>query len=162
MITEQSSTWKILSKHFLKSKNLNKYFSSNHKVLSKNKIPPLYLDIHNLFMKYYKPEPNNLLDILNQPLLFNKWITSGNNHLINDSLENKDISKIKDLLNDNCEFENNSEVNLKYNTTISFLDLLKIKYCTPKTWKTIIKTCNNCPHNIPNENMIYVRNICSK
>ncbi len=84
-------------------------------------------------MKYFKLEPNNLLDILNQLLWFNKWITSGNNHLINDALENKGISKIKDLLNDNCEIFNHSEVNLKYSTTISFLDLLNNKYCIPKT-----------------------------
>ncbi len=79
-------------------------------------------------MKYFKLEPNNLLNILNQLLWFNKWMTSGNKHLINDSLGNKGMSKIKDLLNDNCEFLNHSEVNLKYNTTISFLGILNIKY----------------------------------
>ncbi len=66
MSTEEASAWKILPKHFVNCNNLDKYFSSNHKILSNKEIPLFYKEIHTLFMKYFKQEPTNLLNILNQ------------------------------------------------------------------------------------------------
>ncbi len=48
--------------------NLDKYFSSNHRIISTNQIPIFYKDIQTQFMKYFKQEPTNLLDILNQSI----------------------------------------------------------------------------------------------
>ncbi len=69
MSTEQASTWKILPKHFCN--NLDKYFSSNHRIISTNQIPLFYKEIHTQFMKYVKHEQTNLLDILNQLIWYN-------------------------------------------------------------------------------------------
>ncbi len=35
-------------------------------MLSNDLMPTFYLEIHNLFMKYFKNEPNNLIDTLKQ------------------------------------------------------------------------------------------------
>ncbi len=48
-------------------------------------------------MKYFKQEPTNLLDILNQSIWYYNWIKSGKNYLINNRLENKGISKISHI-----------------------------------------------------------------
>ncbi len=55
-------------------------------------------------MKYFKHEPINLLDILNQSIWYTNWIKIGKNYLINNRLENKGISKIKDILDKKCDF----------------------------------------------------------
>ncbi len=80
-------------------------------------------------MKYFKQEPTSLLDILNQSILYNNWIKSGKNYLINNRLENKGISKIKDILDEKYDFIDQSKINQKYKVNISFLDLLNIISC---------------------------------
>ncbi len=64
MSTEEASIWNILPKHFFNCNNLDKYFSSNHRILSNKEIPLCYKEIHIQFMKYFKQEPTNLLDVL--------------------------------------------------------------------------------------------------
>ncbi len=65
LVSENESTWKTLPKLFYKCQNLNTYFNANH-MLSNDLMPTFYLEIHNLFMKYFKNEPNNLIDTLKQ------------------------------------------------------------------------------------------------
>ncbi len=48
-------------------------------MLSNKEIPLFYKQIHTQFMKYFKQEPNNLLDILKQSIWYNNWIKSGKN-----------------------------------------------------------------------------------
>ncbi len=123
MSTEEASTWNILPKHFVNCNNLDKYFSSNHRILSNKEIPLCYEEIHIQFMKYFKQEPTNLLDILNQSIWYNNWIKTGKNYLISNRLEHKGISKIKYILHEKCDFIDQSKINLKYKVTISFLKL---------------------------------------
>ncbi len=101
-------------------------------ILSNKEIPLFYKEIHTQFIKYFKQEPTNLLDILNQSLWYNNYIKSGKNYLINNRLEYKGISTIKDFLDEKCDFIDQSKINLKYN---SFLELLNITSCIPKSWK---------------------------
>ncbi len=74
LVSEKESTWKILPKLFSKCQNVNTYFNANHNLLSNDLIPTFYLEIHNLFMKYFKNEPNNLINILAQQLWINCYI----------------------------------------------------------------------------------------
>ncbi len=74
MSTEEASTWKIFPKHFFNCNNLDRHFSSNHRMLSNKEIPLFYKEIHTQFMKYFKQEPTNLQDILNQSIWYNNWI----------------------------------------------------------------------------------------
>ncbi len=109
-------------------------------------------------MKYFKQEQTNLLDILNQSLQYNNYIKSGENYLINNRLEFKSISKIKDIFDEKCDFIDQSKINLKYKVIISFLELLNITSCILKSWQKILNNCQHLPQNIPIENCIQVQN----
>ncbi len=109
-------------------------------------------------MKYFKQEPTNLLDILNQSIWYNNYIKSGKNYLINNRLEYKGISNIKDILDEKCDFIDQSKINLKYKVIISFLELLNITSYIPKSPKKILNNCQHLPQNIPIENCIHVQN----
>ncbi len=82
--------------------------------------------LHTQSIKYFKQEPTKLLDILNQLIWYNNWIKSGKNYLINNRLEYKGISKIKDIWDEKCDFIDQSKINLKYKVNISLLELLNI------------------------------------
>ncbi len=133
MSTEETSACKLLPKHFFNCDNLDKYFSSNHRILSNKEIPLFYKEFLTQFMKYFKQKPTNLLDILNQSIWYNNWIKNGKNYLINNRLENKAISKRKDILDEKFDFIDQSKINLKYKVNISFLELLNITSCIPKS-----------------------------
>ncbi len=45
------------------------YFNANHNLLTKESIPTFYLEIQNLFMKYFKEEPINVTAVLTQHLV---------------------------------------------------------------------------------------------
>ncbi len=65
----------FIIQYFFKFKNLNLYFSGNHPLLSKQPIPSFYLEIHTIYINHFKKEPDNILQILNQSLWLNKYIT---------------------------------------------------------------------------------------
>ncbi len=44
------------------------YFNANQNLLTKEPIPIFYLKIHNIFVKFFKKEPVNLINVLKQPL----------------------------------------------------------------------------------------------
>ena len=57
--------WKLVPKEYFNCSNLKNYFNSNHKLLMTNAIPSFYLNIHKIYMKHFKKDPNNLNEILN-------------------------------------------------------------------------------------------------
>ncbi len=50
------SNWKFLPKPFYNCQNLSAYFNAKHKLLTPKhiSIPNFYIEIHNLFMKFFK------------------------------------------------------------------------------------------------------------
>ncbi len=72
------SNWINLPKYFLNCKDLNLFFSANHKLFTKEKMPNFYIDKHNLYMSNFKKEPITTHDILEQSLWLNKYIEINN------------------------------------------------------------------------------------
>ncbi len=58
-----------------------KDFNANHKLLTNKNIPTFYTDIHHLYMKFFKTEPENINEILNQSLWLNSSISVNNNYI---------------------------------------------------------------------------------
>ncbi len=86
LVSEKDSMWKILPKLFYNCHNLNKYINANHNLLSNNHIPFFNREIHSLFMKFFKKEPDNLIEILDQQLWLNKYILINNKHIMTMSM----------------------------------------------------------------------------
>ncbi len=87
--------------------NLETYFKANHQLLTKQQILTFYLEIHNLFMTFFKKEPENLSPIINEPLWLNKHIIANNQYLCDKDLEKKCLSQFKDILGNKCELNIN-------------------------------------------------------
>ncbi len=85
-------------------------FKANHQLLTKQQIPTFYLEIHNLFMKLFKKEPENVIQILNEPLWLNKHIIANNQDLYDKDFEKKIISQLKDILDNRCKFLDHSSI----------------------------------------------------
>ena len=66
-------------------------------------------------MNHFKKEPDNILQILNQSLWLNKYITVNKKFVHIKSWENKGINQVKDMLNEKCDFLiiKNSKINIK-------------------------------------------------
>ncbi len=90
-------------------------------------------------MRYFKKEPENIQEILTQPLWQNNLIKTSKNHLMpNNILENKGVFFLKDIINNKGEFLNHNSINQKYKVKTTFSH---IQSCIPKTsMKLTIKT----------------------
>ncbi len=84
-------------------------------------------------MNDFKTEPNNILQILNQSLWLNKYITVNKKFLHIQSWKNKGINQVKDILNEKYEFLNHDELKQQYNIDTSFLLTLQIHDTIPNT-----------------------------
>ncbi len=54
-------------------------------------------------MNHFKKEPKNIIEILTQHLWLNKHISINNIHTYK-KYENRGITYVKDILNNNCDF----------------------------------------------------------
>ncbi len=76
--------WKVVPRKYFACINLKTYFNSHHKLLNSEEIPKFYLDIHNLYMIFFKQKRETIKDINDQSLWLN-W-------------ENKGINKRSDII----------------------------------------------------------------
>ncbi len=133
-----------------------------HKLLTPKhiSIPNIYIDIHNLFMKFFINGPECISDILNESLWLNDNIMVNKNYLYLKSWENNGISPIRDILNDNGEFLKHEELKQKYNITTTFLQTIQVQKCIPTPWIQNTKHCRITKniHNITDGSYIKINN----
>ncbi len=65
--------------------------SADHKLLSNTTFPSFYLEIHKIFMQHFTNKPENIIDILLQPLWLNKHICINNDLIYYKNYEKKGI-----------------------------------------------------------------------
>ncbi len=147
-----------MNQHGQSYPNLNIYFNANHNLLTKEPISICYLEIHNIFMKFFKKEPVNLIDVLTQPLWLNRHILVNKDYIYYKKYENNGISLSKDILDNNCEFLDYKILNQKYNLKTSIMSILQIKSSVPSSWKIKLRQCTMMPANIPTGNRIFINN----
>ncbi len=131
------------------------YLNANHNLLTNINIPTFYTDIHHLYMKFFKTEPENINEISNQSLLLNSSITINNYYIYVKNWEICGITYIKDILNNNESFLTHKELKIKYNITTTLLQTIQIQKSIARTWTQMLKKCtttsniNNNEDNIP-------------
>ncbi len=103
------------------------YLNANHNLLTNINIPTFYTDIHHLYMKFFKTEPENINEISNQSLLLNSSITINNYYIYVKNWEICGITYIKDILNNNESFLTQKKLKIKYNITTTFLQTIQIQ-----------------------------------
>jgi hypothetical protein len=76
--------------------------------------------------------------IKKEGIWLNKEITVRNLPLYSEHAVSKNIMFIEDILNENNDFMNYQELNRKYQSRLTFLDVLKIRMTVPHKWKNIL------------------------
>ncbi len=69
--------------------------------------------MHMLFMKYFKLDPVNLIDILTQSLWLNNNVTTIKESAYWKSWEDREIAQVKDILNDHNLYLTHEELKKK-------------------------------------------------
>jgi exonuclease III len=77
--------------------------------------------------------------ILNTPIWLNKAIVAKNVPLYCGNSASNNILYIKDILNTEGQFMSHLDINRKYNSRCTFLDILRIRLTIPHSWKMIIE-----------------------
>ncbi len=65
LTSDNESIWKILPKFFFQCHNLEIYFKANNPLPTKQQILTFYLEIHNLFMKFFKKRTREFRFLMN-------------------------------------------------------------------------------------------------
>ncbi len=76
-----------------------------------------------------------MIDVLTQPLWFNRHILVNKDYIYYKKYENNGISPLKDTLDNNCEFLDYKTLNQKYNLKSSVMSILQIYSSVPSSWK---------------------------
>ncbi len=100
-------------------------------------------------MKFFKKEPDNLIEILNQQLWLNKHILINTKHIYYKEYENKGISQITDLLDNNYEFSAHLALNQRYKLKHSFMKMIQLESSILSEWKIKLKQCIILPKTSP-------------
>ena len=110
-----------------------------------------------LFMKYFKLDPVNLMDILTQSLWLNNNVITNKELLYWKTWEGQGISQLKDILNNHNLYLTHEELKNKYNIRTTFLDTLNIQNSIPTDWIKQIKNSSIKVSKEPN-NLIFINN----
>ena len=134
--------WKLIPTQYYKCSNLKTYFNSNHKILNKYPIPTFYQNIHKNFMKYFKKEPENINEILNQSLWYNENIKINKQYIFLNEWDKAGIKTIRDLFSNFGILLSVQEIKNKYNLKTNFLQLMQIHQSIPQKWLQQTKVSN--------------------
>ena len=146
LITSIPQKWTLLPKKFYSCSNLKTYFNSNHKILCNKEIPIFYKNIHEIYMKYFKLEPVNLHEILNESLWLNQRIQTTKGYIYIRSWESKNIQTVRNLFNDFGVLLSHEELTSTYNIQTTFLQTLQVQKSIPSNW---MKKINNHTTTLP-------------
>ena len=149
LTSKTNARWKLLPKIFFQCNNLQTYFNSNHKLLNVKEIPTFYKNIHKHFMKYFKKQPENLNEILDESLWLNEHIKIKNNYIYFKNWEEKNILKVRDLFNQFGKLMKHEDLTEKYKINTNFLHTLQIHDSLPVEW---IRHIKNTHTNLPSTN----------
>jgi len=153
-----ATRWKLMPKQFYQCSNLHTYFNSNHKLLTKKKIPTFYKKIHDIYMKSFKKEPNNLTEILNESIWLNERIKAGKNYIYLKSWEKNNVLIIKDLFSEFGNLLSHKELQAKYHLKTTFLQTLQIHKSIPPDWIKLINSNLKIPISGASEIKININN----
>ncbi len=126
-------------------------------------IPNFYIEIHNLFMKFFKNGPECISDILNESLWLNDNIMVNKNYLYLKSWENNSISQVRDIFKRKWSISYHEELKQKYNITTTFLQAIQVQQSIPTSWIQKTKHCRITTniHSITNGIYIKINNSLS-
>ncbi len=83
------------------------------------------MDIHNLYMKYFKQQPETIKEITDQSLWLNEYIKINKKYVYFKNWEIKEI-QISDIIDNSGKLLTHEELKTKYNIKTNFLQTIQI------------------------------------
>jgi hypothetical protein len=103
-------------------------------------LPKFYRDIIITWTKATEKVDYTTKDsIRNECIWLNSSITVNNAPLWSETCIQHNVKYIKDILDDNNDFLSHVDINRRYNTRCTFLDILRIRLTVSHEWKQILK-----------------------
>ena len=133
------SPWKLIQDELLRNINFDYLCRlTDHKAGPLSRISKFYKDIICGLIQIRPTNPTTYIEILSEPLWFNKTITIDRQSIFWPSWYAHDIKFIKDLLHNDGTFLTIDELKLNYNISCNFLDHLKIRQSIPGAWREML------------------------
>ena len=136
MIQSKNKSWIELLKYFYKTRDLHMFFASKPVIQTVyDKIPQFYSDILRTWQMLNNIEPTHVMDILNEVLWHNRFITIEQKPMFIQKLYDKGILFVNDLLAEDGQFMDIEQFCTTYDINISFIELLQLKQALPYRWR---------------------------
>ena len=128
-------------------KNLSIFLRSNYDIKDFRNIGSFYTDVLGVWQKVKYDRCDTVEDIINQSLLYNKYIQIDGKCITNGNLIDIGITKIHHIISDNNTLLTHQQVKDK-GGNLDFIKWLGIIKAIPKEWKTIIQNTERVEENI--------------
>ena len=105
-------------------------------------LPLFYEQLMQIWLNIYANEPHKIVQLLSEPLWFNKYICIDNNTVHFKNWSKAGINKIIDLVNEDGKLLNLTELVGKYHLKTNFMEYNMIMAAIPKKWIKQLKGVN--------------------
>jgi hypothetical protein len=137
---DKDSKWIKLPEWFFNSNNLSDFFNSNRNPVACNSL--FYKEIHEVWSGIRRINNPCAELIKEQRIWNNRYITVNKEYINWPQWKKHGIEKIKDLLKEENKFLSVSELMVKFNIKINFLDGLTLRKSIPKEWVITLENNN--------------------
>ncbi len=96
-----------------------------------DELPSFYEQLMQIWLNIYANEPRKILQLLSEPLWFNKYICIDNNIAFFKNWSKKGINKIIDIIDDSGNVSNYTDLIDKYNLKTNFLEYNMVMAALP-------------------------------
>ena len=137
LVDKDTTKWKAAALTFLKSKDMEFYFSCNK---SKQKIYPLfYQEIQHAWSDITRMKTAEPINVLNQTIWNNRYILINNKPVMWDKWAKCGIKKVAHILDEDGNVLSYTKLNEIYNVNCNFLHVMQLKDSIPTEWKKTMK-----------------------
>ena len=135
---DNNAKWKILFKLMINVECLNKNIDPKEFILGKS---DFHQQVGKSWFNITNTNANNITDVLNQYIFFNRYIRIGS-YITPESLGNNLLNmntKILNIINEDGNFLSLNNLNVRLNSNLSILQYNSLISSIPKAWKDILR-----------------------
>ena len=137
LMQNKTGKWRHTAAKFYKTNDLNYYFKCNR--IPSNIGNKFYEETLHYWSELQEIRIPTVEIIHNQTIWENRHITISNRPYIWSNWAAKGIVKIHDIIKENGDFLNHSEIKENYDINCNFLNYLQIRHSLPMEWRQLIR-----------------------
>ena len=137
LLQNKTGKWRHTAAKVYKTNDLNYYFKCNR--IPSNIGNKFYEETLHYWSELQEIRTPTVEIIHNQTIWENRYITISNRPYIWSNWAAKGIVQIHDIIKENGDFPNHSEMKEKYDINCNFLNSLQIRHSLPMEWRQLIR-----------------------